>query len=708
MYQVWTRESWNGQETLIHSSQANELKLVSPVVTLDASSINAFEFCVYPDSPVFNDLNYLTTFVRVYDTHLRANIFDGRVLQPTPTMDSDGGMYKDIVCEDLLGFLKDSASTFIEFTNQTPEAVFKKLIADHNEQVESYKQFKIGTVSLGSGGSTPLSYCYTDDSTTTYANLQNLLSEYEFKVRHEDDGLYIDMAKQFGSLGQQKIEITKNVRDATQVVDPTSLVTIAKPIGATIAGTSDSASTADKGMPRLTIASVNGGSPYLVDQALVDQFGRITKPVPFDDDTDAKTLMADGRAFLANQSVAKIQLQVSVVDLNFIGGAPDELLLYNSYPTAILPLGISGNWRIIQQTIDLMQPDSNTITMGDRVQGQEEYNQAKDTEIRALQHKISQVQATANGTLYFVAAGSAETSLSLSAGKTALDISYSIALSSPITPTSFTIEASIDGGKSWSQSYPDQDGTGGFTMKSYGTYTLRAQAVFGPYQASWTAAQSITLVAPKTTYGDANGAIVDVSEWQGTINWTSVVAAGLSVAVIRCQAGTSHEDLTYKTNIPDAIAADANYAVYAYFNAISAADAKTEADSFYSRAQGAIGSERQPVFWMIDVEENSVTSGTLSAAVSAYMDELNAQGVPDSKIVIYVSESLYSSIDTSRPAGIWIPAYGTNDGTIQSAYEPAQAHDLWQYTSKGSVAGISGNVDLSTNPSARMKALINN
>ena len=168
------------------------------------------------------------------------------------------------------------------------------------------------------------------------------------------------------------------------------------------------------------------------------------------------------------------------------------------------------------------------------------------------------------------------------------------------------------------------------------------------------------------------------------------------------QSGSSHIDGTYTANIPNAISAGANYAVYAYFSALNAADAEIEARDFYNRATSAIGSRKQPRFWMIDVEVNSVTSGTLSAAVTAYMNKLNALGIPNSKIVIYVSNALYPSIDTSRTQ-IWIPSYGVNDGTVANSRKPLYTYDLWQYTSKGSIAGISGNVDMSTEPSDRFK-----
>ncbi|RGM21051.1 holin, partial [Ligilactobacillus salivarius] len=59
-----------------------------------------------------------------------------------------------------------------------------------------------------------------------------------------------------------------------------------------------------------------------------------------------------------------------------------------------------------------------------------------------------------------------------------------------------------------------------------------------------------------------------------------------------------------------------------------------------------------------------------------------------------------------RPGAIWIPSYGQNDGTLANSLKPTHPYDLHQYTSKGSVNGITGNVDMSAEPSERFKELI--
>lgn len=198
------------------------------------------------------------------------------------------------------------------------------------------------------------------------------------------------------------------------------------------------------------------------------------------------------------------------------------------------------------------------------------------------------------------------------------------------------------------------------------------------------------------------GNIIDVSEFQGTIDWSKVVNAGLALSVIRVQSGSSHIDAKYTANITNAISVGANYAVYAYFSATDPSDAAVEANDFYNRTKSVVGSSKEPRFWMIDVEADS-TSGTLSSSVTAYMNKLNSLGIPDSKIVLYVSNALHPSVDTTRTM-IWIPSYGANDGTITNSIKPEHPYDLWQYTSKGVVAGITENtVDMSTDPSDRFK-----
>lgn len=215
---------------------------------------------------------------------------------------------------------------------------------------------------------------------------------------------------------------------------------------------------------------------------------------------------------------------------------------------------------------------------------------------------------------------------------------------------------------------------------------------------------------PDTPKPQHIGKIIDVSEWQGVIDWPSVIADDVTLSIIRVQHGSAHQDLKYMENLQKCISAGGKYAVYAYFAATSTSDAQQEARDFYNRTQQVVADKQQPIFYAIDVESIEMSGDVtqMRAGVEAYMSQLNALGVPDNKIVLYIANHLYDkfNLNVARPGAIWIPSYGQNDGTLANSLKPTHPYDLHQFTSKGSVKGISGNVDMSAEPSERFKELI--
>lgn len=195
------------------------------------------------------------------------------------------------------------------------------------------------------------------------------------------------------------------------------------------------------------------------------------------------------------------------------------------------------------------------------------------------------------------------------------------------------------------------------------------------------------------------------------IDWNSVVRDDVTLSIIRIQDGSSHQDLKYMENLQKCINAGGKYAVYAYFRGTSTADAQQEARDFYQRVQRVVANKQQPVFYAIDVEsvEMGGNVSQMRAGIEAFMSQLNTLGVPDHKIVLYIANHLYSgfNLNTARAGAIWIPSYGQNDGSIVNSTKPTHPYDLWQYTSKGRVSGITGNVDMNTEPSDKFKAYLN-
>lgn len=633
MYRVMYRLGWKGQNKILHSELGSP-KLLEGKITKAVGSYDQFSCTIDPTQEAFSTITPLTSFITVVRTKPPQRVlFEGRVLDVQPTLGSDGTVNNTVTAEGLESFLHDSVQPWAEFHNTSPQDFLQTLISQHNSQVESYKQLKLGTVTVTN--STDNVYRFTDDTKDTYDNIKEKLIDRlggELRLRHESNGLFLDYMPVIGVKSDQRIQLRKNLLSMSQKLDPTDVITVLKPLGAAEERTTDEGETQAVSTPRLTISNVNGGSPFLRDQKLIDQFGIQVGVQTWDEVKTDSVLLTKGKEFLTNQKPVKQLVQITALDLSLAGQSASDFWCGNYYDIINPLIGFAQTLRLSAQVIDIVEPKNSTLQAGDQVMSQEQYNVTLRQQIQTAHQFSKNYEALIQGQANEIA---------------------------NLKKTTTALGQEVDSLK-------------GMIGGSY-------------YE----------------------GNIIDVSEWQTTIDWTKVVGAGLALAIIRIQHGSAHEDLTYKANIPAAVNAGANYAVYAYFSATSTSDAAVEANDFYNRAKAVIGSGRQPRFWAIDVEtvEMGGNVGLMRSGVEAYMDKLNALGVPDNKIVLYIANHLYTqfNLNVSRAAAIWIPSYGANDGTVAGSTKPSHPYDLWQFTSTGSVPGINGNVDMNTDPSDRFK-----
>lgn len=188
---------------------------------------------------------------------------------------------------------------------------------------------------------------------------------------------------------------------------------------------------------------------------------------------------------------------------------------------------------------------------------------------------------------------------------------------------------------------------------------------------------------------------IDVSSHQGNIDWTSVKAAGINFAIIRVgyrgsQTGALVEDSCFKKNIQGATANGINVGVYFFTQATTEAEAVEEASMALTLCSGYNLS--YPIF--VDTENgsgaaraNGLDKGTRTACVAAFCKTIANGG---RKAGVYASKSWYNNkIDASAFSNyfIWVAQYNTTCN-YKGKY------NMWQYSSKGSVPGIKGNVDV--------------
>ncbi|MEC0097613.1 glycoside hydrolase family 25 protein [Bacillus anthracis] len=175
--------------------------------------------------------------------------------------------------------------------------------------------------------------------------------------------------------------------------------------------------------------------------------------------------------------------------------------------------------------------------------------------------------------------------------------------------------------------------------------------------------------------------IADISYHNGNINWAEA-SNDLELAIIRVQYGSNKVDSKYKEYVQGCKAYGVPFGHYAYGCYISVQDAIVEARDFMNRA------DKDAKFLVLDVEDDTLAScgpTNLAKASQAFIDTCRAAGW---KVGLYVSHHMYTSYGLNSVSAdfLWIPRYGGS--------KPAYSCDLWQYTETGSVAGITGNVDL--------------
>lgn len=183
--------------------------------------------------------------------------------------------------------------------------------------------------------------------------------------------------------------------------------------------------------------------------------------------------------------------------------------------------------------------------------------------------------------------------------------------------------------------------------------------------------------------------IADISKWQGDVDWLEA-SKELELAILRASCGESM-DAKYLCNVEGCVRYGVPFGAYHYVKAGTAEDARNEARFFASCVNKAA---KQPSFFIADIEYEAQTKTTTEPVCIAFLDELRKLGC--GKIGLYINTRYkWAGVAIGMCDIMWIPHWGKNDGSIPTdAYKPKYRHDIWQYTSKGKLAGIKGNVDL--------------
>lgn len=191
---------------------------------------------------------------------------------------------------------------------------------------------------------------------------------------------------------------------------------------------------------------------------------------------------------------------------------------------------------------------------------------------------------------------------------------------------------------------------------------------------------------------DNQGAIafgIDVSYYQGTINWEKV-APNIDFAIIRCGFGDdlkNQDDLKWKYNVDECVRLGIPFGVYLYSYALTDAQAVSEAEHVLRLVSGY--NPQLPIY--LDLEDEDILNHCSNADIlrhtKIFCERIEQAGY---KAGVYANYNWWTNYLTSSEYDQWdrwIARYANSPGY-------SGKYSIWQYTSTGRVEGISGDVDL--------------
>lgn len=255
--------------------------------------------------------------------------------------------------------------------------------------------------------------------------------------------------------------------------------------------------------------------------------------------------------------------------------------------------------------------------------------------------------------------------------------------------------------------YADYFTASEFYMKTEGQYaytgwqTINSKTYF--YDKSGKAVTGTQIIQGVTYNFGSDGAIqtsvngskfgIDISRHNGKIDWNAVKSSGVDYVIIRCgyrgsSSGALITDQNFQSNIKGATAAGLKVGIYVFSQAVNEVEAVKEASLAVSLAKGY--KLTYPIF--IDTESSGgradkIDVATRTAVVNAFCQTVQSAGY---QAGIYASKSWFETKLSMGSVGnyrIWLAQYA-------AAPTYSGRYDMWQYSSKGTISGINGKVDL--------------
>ena len=334
---------------LIYDSSLDDYVITKGQIEREVSKSGKFTFTLYSDHPHFDRIEELKTIIKVYrDDSL---VFRGRVLSYVDGFNAD----RTFTCEGELSFFVDSVQRPYVFQG-SPADLFRQFVTAHNLQVEEAKRFTVGEVTVKD----PNDYIRRENGSyeNTLTNIQDRLTGslggYITFTEGPGGTRVINWLAEYGSLSSQSIQFGENLLDYARTRSAESIATVLIPLGAQSEETGE----------RITVASVNDGKDFIVDETAAARYGLISAVEIWDDVTVPANLLTKGRTRLSELSSLITSIELTAIDLSDLDRDIDAFALGDYVRVISPPHGLNAVYMLTKQTVDILAPENNRITLG--------------------------------------------------------------------------------------------------------------------------------------------------------------------------------------------------------------------------------------------------------------------------------------------------------------------------------------------------------
>ena len=336
-------------DNLIFDSRVKSTALLGLSAQLGLNKGGAATIVLPPEHPAYNDFVSYRSIVTIYrDGVLR---FRGRALYPT----DDFMLRRTITCEGERCFLRDGIHPPKRNYVEAPETIFRTVIELYNAQVESFKQFVVGTIDGISTAPIELEYEEAEPISVVIDKLVELCGGYIVFTTNTAGQRVINWYSEVNYSNQQKIEFGTNLVDFSRTSANTELATVIYPYGAKNETTGN----------RITITSVNGGLDFIKDTDAVDKRGMIAKAVYWDEITSPAELLKKAQQYLNDSKNIVVSLELTAIDLSLLDKTVDSFRVGDWIRVSSKPHSIDNElYQLTEQSLDFLHPQNDRITLG--------------------------------------------------------------------------------------------------------------------------------------------------------------------------------------------------------------------------------------------------------------------------------------------------------------------------------------------------------